>query len=212
MSSAGAPPSSEPGRRPWSSSRTWSRRRSLTASAGVQRQRATPAVPRPAIPRRCSLADVLPLGAPDISRRWSRSGPGRRTGCDGWGGQFGFRVSRSAGGRSTLPGRRDHGFRQIGVPADSCRRPRGQPSSGPRQPAFHRFQGRLGPGPADRAPALRRHAHGSGRRGSGPHPRFIAGRGAAEGGVACPGGCPGPRGLRVVPGPGPADAVSGDCH
>jgi len=35
----------------------------------------TRAVSRPAIPRRCSLADVLPLGATDISRRWTRSGP-----------------------------------------------------------------------------------------------------------------------------------------
>ena len=152
----------------------------------------TPAVPRPAILRRCSLADVLPLGAPGTSPGAGPGpGPAAGLGYGGWGGQFGSSVSRSAGGRSALPGRRDHGFRVIGVPADSCRRPRGQPSSRPRQPAFHRFQGRLGPGPADRAPALRRHAHGSARRGGGPHPHFIAGRGAAEGGVACPGGCPG---------------------
>ncbi len=35
----------------------------------------TPMAPPPAIPQHCSLADVLPLTAPDISRRWSRTGP-----------------------------------------------------------------------------------------------------------------------------------------
>ncbi|SDL89247.1 DNA segregation ATPase FtsK/SpoIIIE, S-DNA-T family [Arthrobacter sp. ov407] len=34
----------------------------------------TPMAPPPAIPQHCSLADVLPLAAPDISRRWSRTG------------------------------------------------------------------------------------------------------------------------------------------
>ena len=34
----------------------------------------TPKAPPPAIPQHCSLADVLPLAAPDISRRWSRTG------------------------------------------------------------------------------------------------------------------------------------------
>ena len=35
----------------------------------------TPAAPLPAIPHYCSLADLLPLTAPEISRRWSRTGP-----------------------------------------------------------------------------------------------------------------------------------------
>ena len=35
----------------------------------------TPAAPLPAIPHHCSLADLLPLTAPEISRRWSRTGP-----------------------------------------------------------------------------------------------------------------------------------------
>ena len=41
---------------------------------GFNAARPTPAAPPPAIPRHCSLADVLPLAAPDISRRWSRTG------------------------------------------------------------------------------------------------------------------------------------------
>ena len=35
----------------------------------------TTAAPPPAIPERCILADILPLGAPEVSRRWSRTGP-----------------------------------------------------------------------------------------------------------------------------------------
>jgi S-DNA-T family DNA segregation ATPase FtsK/SpoIIIE len=37
--------------------------------------RRTPAALPPAIPHRCGLADVLPLAAGDISRRWARTGP-----------------------------------------------------------------------------------------------------------------------------------------
>src|SRR4029078_13208989 len=41
---------------------------------GFSAARRTPPAPPPAIPRHCSLADVLPLDAAAISRRWSRSG------------------------------------------------------------------------------------------------------------------------------------------
>lgn len=41
---------------------------------GINATRRTPKAPPPSIPRHCSLADVLPLAAPDISRRWSRTG------------------------------------------------------------------------------------------------------------------------------------------
>ena len=41
---------------------------------GFSAARRTPATPPPAIPHHCSLSDVLPLAAQDISRRWSRSG------------------------------------------------------------------------------------------------------------------------------------------
>ena len=112
---------------------------------GFSAARRTPATPPPAIPQHCSLADVLPLAAQDISRRWSRSGAEAGLGAPVGAGSRGDRADRSEGRRSALPGRGDHGFREVGVLADSCRRPRGQPSAGPGQPALHRFQGRLRP-------------------------------------------------------------------
>ena len=41
---------------------------------GFNPARPLAATPPPAIPQHCSLADVLPLAAPDVSRRWSRTG------------------------------------------------------------------------------------------------------------------------------------------
>ncbi len=62
----------------------------------IHRRSAPPKVLPPAVPHHCSLADVLPLAEPDISRRWSRTGL-TGTGFTGTGLTEGLAVPVGAG-------------------------------------------------------------------------------------------------------------------